>query len=206
MHRAIAHREDPGESLADLEVIAWDSETTGVALPARMGSLGDNLRHGLATVQRHGAVDIFYEGANRGLSMLAARESAAAWWLPDASRLSVSDRAAPLRAILNSWLQDRNAVVAKAAAVQFGDVGLILAGKRGAGKSTTALTCVEWGFSYLGDDLCAVSGDPATIYSIYNSATTESRALGRLAAYSPFVINKNSPQERTLVYLTEIEP
>src|SRR5439155_5504613 len=49
--------------------------------------------------------------------------------------------------------------------------GVLLAGKGGSGKSTTALRCVEAGLRYLADDYCMFSiGPPPKAFSMYNTA------------------------------------
>ncbi len=46
-----------------------------------------------------------------------------------------------------------------AAGVAHGDRGILLAGGTGAGKTTLALTLVQAGFDFLGDDMLFLSGD-----------------------------------------------
>jgi hypothetical protein len=64
-----------------------------------------------------------------------------------------------------------------AAAVGRAAGGVILAGKGGSGKSTTALACLNAGMHYAGDDYCAVANNtPPYLHSLYNSAKLRSKA------------------------------
>jgi len=47
--------------------------------------------------------------------------------------------------------------------------GVLLAGKGNAGKSTSALACLERGLLYAGDDYVLVSSPPGHVHSLYNT-------------------------------------
>ncbi len=57
-----------------------------------------------------------------------------------------------------------------AAAVAWGEHGLLITGFSGAGKTTTALACVEAGWRYIGDDVVLIGGPPLQATNLYRSA------------------------------------
>ena len=59
--------------------------------------------------------------------------------------------------------------------------GVLLAGRGGAGKSTTAMVCVDAGWDYVSDDYCVLdaSGQP-TAHALYGTAKLSPAALARL--------------------------
>ena len=73
-------------------------------------------------------------------------------------RLSLYERGKPFRVLLSVWLHDRGVQVVHAALVARGDRGVLLPGRGGAGKTTSALTCLLAGFRYLGDDYVGLEG------------------------------------------------
>ena len=88
---------------------------------------------------------------------------------------------APFRNLFHWALGDSGLAFAHAAAVGTAAGGILLAGRGGAGKSTTAMACVHAGWRYVADDYCVldVSGHPST-HTLYGSAKISPWALARL--------------------------
>jgi len=80
-------------------------------------------------------------------------------------------RASPLRRLLAHWFGSQGRYLFHGAAVGEPEGGVLILGAGGSGKSTTALTCLEDGMAYAGDDRCllAVHGSPH-VYSLYSTA------------------------------------
>ncbi|MBK6741677.1 MAG: hypothetical protein IPG66_01365 [Hydrogenophilales bacterium] len=81
----------------------------------------------------------------------------------------------PGKFALGSWLAHRGRPLVHAAGIAWHGRGALLLGVSGRGKSTTALACLGAGFSFLGDDLCALEASPhndrpPTIHGIYATA------------------------------------
>ena len=78
--------------------------------------------------------------------------------------------ARPFRKILHWWSADQSLQLIHAAAVGTIQGGVLLAGRSGAGKSTTALACLAEGLAYAGDDYClAEPGRAPFVHAIYLS-------------------------------------
>lgn len=76
----------------------------------------------------------------------------------------------PFRTIFSWWFARQESVVVHGASVGTIEDGVLLCGKGGSGKSTTALSCVEAGFLYAGDDSVLIeNGTCPTIHSIYHT-------------------------------------
>ncbi|HEY5563950.1 MAG TPA: hypothetical protein VIL33_00070 [Rhodothermia bacterium] len=90
---------------------------------------------------------------------------------PNGDRFTLYERAKPFLFPLLLWHGDRNAQVIHAALVEKGGRGVLIVGREGAGKTTTALACVQAGFNYLADDYVALKEEGRFFhgYSIYNS-------------------------------------
>ena len=77
---------------------------------------------------------------------------------------------------------------------------VLLAGKGGSGKSTTALACALAGFGYLGDDYCAVDPRDRSIHMVYRSAKIFPPAVEMLPALKPRIVSRGQlPLEKDIV-------
>ena len=90
-----------------------------------------------------------------------------------------------------------------AAAIGRGDDALLLVGRGGAGKSTTALACLHGGMDYLADDYCLVGARPEPrVHSVYSSGKIHLRHLDDLTEFEPLVANrKELDREKALLFL-----
>lgn len=78
--------------------------------------------------------------------------------------------ARPFRKILHWWGADQSLQLIHAAAVGDAQGGVLLAGRSGSGKSTTALACLVGGLYYAGDDYCvAEPGHTPYVHAVYLS-------------------------------------
>lgn len=168
---------------ADFEICLFESALSGVSLPAHPISLETALpkseRAILHTVQYRAALDVNSEV----LQLLEPARRRAIVWQRDTSK-STHHRAAPLLQTLSWWLERRNCIVAHAAAVGICGTGVLLTGRGGSGKSTTALHCLIAGMQYVSDDYCAVTSDARgwNAYHLYNTGKIASDNLHRLPA------------------------
>src|SRR5262249_58368179 len=94
------------------------------------------------------------------LSALDVGTGLAVCWLDDARRVPYYQTGAPLKTILGWWFDRPDRQLLHAGAVGAGEAGVLLAGAGGAGKSTTALLCVDAGLRYAGDDYVLVATEP----------------------------------------------
>jgi hypothetical protein len=87
-------------------------------------------------------------------------------------------------------------------------LGVLLVGRSGSGKSTTALACLRHGMEFVGDDYVLLLADPVpTAYSLYNSAKMHSAFLEEvLPAWKPWVAREIGPENKSVFYLHENLP
>jgi hypothetical protein len=127
-----------------------------------------------------------------------------------ADELSLYEQGRPLHPLLTLWHNDRSVPVVHAGLVSLNDKGVLLAGMGGAGKTTSAITCLEAGFSYLSDDLIgiAVLTDGSFWgHSLYNSAYIDPEHLTKFPHLKPFAIKGTFPgDDKCLILLAQIWP
>lgn len=106
------------------------------------------------------------------IGMLVLFRGRQAWvCFRDTNAIPTWERAMPLRVVLNAWLQRSGKQIVHGAAIADEHRAVLLAGRGGSGKSSTALSCLAApGLSWMGDDLCLLQGGAqVTVASLYNS-------------------------------------
>ena len=83
--------------------------------------------------------------------------------------------------------------------------GVLIVGKGGMGKSTTALACLKSNLFYLSDDYTLISSNSLPrSYSLYSSAKKKPDDIERLPWLKPLIHNSNHlDQEKALYFLAE---
>lgn len=190
-----------------LTIDLWDTASTGVRAsvppwrrpePALAGSLDYYHDRRFRLLFRHrNTLWLQDRASGRGM-----------YWCEDASEISGSQMASPLRQLLAWWALDQDRVLCHAGAVGSAGGAVLLAGRSGAGKSTTALACQAGGLSFLGDDCVIVSDGPAPrVASLYNSAKLNRDNLDRFPGWKHRVHNPERPApEKAVFFVDRWEP
>lgn len=194
---ALEHLAAPAAQSPALQVLIWDDVTTGTVMPAppwegyavqkQSGHLeGLYTRRGDVRGFQSSRIKTAYNWSANALSMYDVNERVALYWTKDARDLPAYETSAPVRNILNWWVQERHYHFAHGAAVGTAAGGVLIAGKGGSGKSTAALACLNSGLLYASDDYCLVTADPApAAYSIFSSAKVDPGNLFRVEHIGP---------------------
>lgn len=167
--------------VAVTEFRAWDSVGSGVTPPRPPWSVGDYLPRDELRGSGEQGIDVSYALADRILSLWSRDQGLGRFWVNDASTLPSWEPGAPFRNLFHWALADRGLAFAHAAVVGTAAGGVLLAGRGGAGKSTTSMVCVDAGWRYVSDDYCVLegSGHP-TAHALYGTAKISPWALERL--------------------------
>ncbi|HRE46517.1 MAG TPA: hypothetical protein PLD47_02235 [Aggregatilineales bacterium] len=201
---ALAHIEIPLAETPDLTISLWDGSLTGEHIPPyeRMTSTeGDPTYR-----YRDAAYHIEYHTAFNLTLCIDFPNRRAAFFLPNPVVLPSWAQAFPLRTILNSWLRETPFQLTNAAAVGFPEGGVLIVGVAGAGKSVTALACLESPLQFAGDSFVLTAAEPTPmIYSLYSIAMLDADGLTRFPRYAPHALNKKrAADEEALIPLAEI--
>ncbi|MDF5726197.1 MAG: serine kinase [Rhizonema sp. PD37] len=212
-HLAIKPTENP-----DLTICLWDNASTGTQLPLLIGSLVELIQlhwtDYLGSRREIKAYDgdrirtNFHIGPNI-LSVLDRQQNLACYWIDDAQNIPYWEKGSPLQTILNWWTSDHQHQYIHAGAVGTPAGGVLLAGKGGSGKSSTALACINSPLVYASDDYCLVSTDPKPyVYSLYNTAKLKGQAdLERFPQLAPLVNNvERLGLEKAMLFLHQHHP
>lgn len=166
--------EDSRKGIPTYRIDIWDSESTHMEFPVAPCGIDDISVRG----ELPGFISARFEAAffthARMLTLIDHDRKHGIVCLASRSNIPAFELACPLRGIL-SWILRRNgSAMVHAASVGTRDGFVLIGGKSGAGKSSTALRALVGGLFYMGDDICAIScrNNIPTVHGIYSSGKT----------------------------------
>jgi hypothetical protein len=178
---AFAHRRCDESASPDVTVDVFDSESTRTPLPAPPWSWDAYRARGDIDGYNTKAVRVAFAPGASALSVFDADSGRACWWVPDAARLPASEQGAPLRTLVQWSFESHGLQLVHGASVGIDGRGVLLVGGGGSGKSSSALACLQAGWSFVGDDYCLVESVPGrAAYSVYCTAKLDDTARDRL--------------------------
>lgn len=151
-----------------------------------------------------------YHPGTETLSVVDLENKRAFYWKRNDAPMPYYEACSPFRSLLHSWMREQDSYFVHGAAVGFPSGGVMLVGKGGSGKSTSALACLESELSYAGDDYCVVKGNPAagyTVHSLYCTAKlVEMQNLEAFPEIAGNVINwQRDPGEKVALSLYALQ-
>ena len=205
--KALDHLAVTDESAPDLTICLWDSESTGQRMVERPWQEQDFLARGVIQGYNTERIYTAFQHGSGAVSVLDLERNLAVFWAPD-PRVPYWEKGSPLRSILHWWLLNNGLQLVHAAAVGNSNGGVLIGGKGGSGKSTTALSCLDSDLLYVGDDytLLGIDSGPV-VHSLYNSAKLNSDQLQRFPALLPLAANSDRlADEKALLFVNEHFP
>lgn len=157
--------------LPDLTLCIWDSDSTSVKMvppPCTHESFTDR---GEVRGFNSSRIKFAFFWTEYSVNLMDHSTKIGIYWVPKAEALPYWAQAAPLRTLFHWWMEKNGCQLLHGAAVGTDDGAVLLTGKGGVGKSTTALSCLRAGFRYLADDYVIARLDPdPLVYSLYCTA------------------------------------
>jgi hypothetical protein len=135
------------------------------------------------------------------LNLLDLERRVGMFWVRSDDQLPFWTRASPLRTLLHWWTFANGAHLLHAAAVGDEQGTLLITGKGGVGKSTTALACLTSGMRYIADDYVVVSLDPPLVHSLYSTAKLNRPQMERFPQLAGLVSNRDVNDDKAVVQL-----
>ena len=155
-----------------------------------------------------GELRVAWSAAERSISVFSAKEKQAFFQVPDAAAIPTWEQATPFRRVMHWWASDEGLQLVHAAAIGTPAGGVLLVGKGGSGKSTTALACVGSRLGYAADDYCLLSsGHPPQVHSLYGSGKAGTGSKARLPKLrAAFDASRLHEQDKTVIFVEEHSP
>lgn len=184
------------------KIYLWDSDSTGIKIPAPPWNNEDYLARGEIRNGADNNIQIYFNLASGILNIIDLANSTAIFWINNVKNIPYYEMGAPLIHIFHRLLTKLDLQIIHSAALGFAQGGILLAGKGGSGKSSSALRCLTTSLNYASDDYCLISNQPApTAYSLYCSAKVDDKALQTFNYLKSNIINNDSPDEKSVLIL-----
>jgi len=205
---ALAHNEIVPIGDPDFTFHIWDESSSGIAPPPACWDWAKLYGHGEITslIDHERYLQIFNDLTIMSAAYRPSRE--AVIWVPSIRHAAERERGAPLVTLINWWASEYGYFNIHAAAVGRPDGGVLILGKSGAGKSHTAIACLESDLLYVADDHCLVSAkDGPVCASIYSTAKLHLYDLYRFPILQKHERESIRTQEgKAIFFLSEIAP
>ena len=172
-------------------LVVWDGTSPSALPPEPPWQATDYTAFGVVERYSNEAIRFAFDVETSSLITCDFGDDTSYTWLPSIAQLPEWAMAAPFRIVL-SWLCNRHHMqIVHGAAVAIEDKAVLLAGKGGSGKSTTALACALAGWIYLGDDYCAVEPAAGKVHMVYRTAKVTISTLKMLPSLADWIVNRN---------------
>ena len=190
---ALEHLTTQPDASPALTVCLWDGESTQSLKSPAPRSLKDDTGRGEVRHFYGDRILTAYNNGSGAVSMMERSKNLALWWIRDAADVPFYESGSPLLTLFHWWMNGRGLQVVHAGAVGTRKAGVLLAGRSGSGKSTTALACLDSELLYAGDDHCLLGMNPIPyVFSLYSSAKLEADQMQRF----PHLLNAMSHLDR----------
>lgn len=185
----------------DLSIYLWESDSTGVYPPAPPWASQEGIAQGEIWRLHDDRYDMISLSAHHILNVLDKAQNAAYYWVDAADQLPWSESGSPLLVILEWWMASRGLYVVHAGAVGTLAGGVLLLGRGGTGKSTTALACLDSSLMYASDDHALFSAEPSPhVYSLYGSGKVSYADVSRFPILNKSVRRVNDAEGDQALY------
>lgn len=199
---ALAHLEVSPVSSPDAVFHIWDSESTGTDMLPPPCSRGCFTSRGDIWTMASPRYKSAYLWSEYALNLFDNVTATGMYWTPAATTLPYWATASPLRCLFHWWAESKGCQLVHAAAVGHEDGALLITGKGGLGKSTTALACLGNGLAYIGDDYVLVQLDPVpTVHSLYCTAKLNQDQMARFPGLADLATRCGSEDDKAVMYL-----
>jgi hypothetical protein len=186
----------------DLTIDIWDKSKTGISGP--IDSISEKQVE-LRTVTSSADSRIVASRDSETSLFLDRKEKRIIASFASARRMNNYDLSKPFNKILALWYRDMNIEIIHASMISKEGKGILFLGKGGSGKTTAALSCLNAGFNYLGDDHVGLSwkDNSFTGHSLYASALIYANHLKRFPQLQKFEMKNNfNNDEKSIIYFS----
>jgi hypothetical protein len=188
---ALAHLEVVPDRAPDAHFHIFESEASGVEIPPPPFPRTSYTDRGDIWGANSPTIRSAFHWIECSVNLMDLSRGIGLYWVQSVGMLPYWCYASPLRSLFHWWMTHNGCQLLHAAAIGSPDGALLITGKGGVGKSTTALACLTSGMSYVADDYLVVGLDPEPMaYSLYATAKLEPGQLARFPEFEPLVSNR----------------
>lgn len=200
---ALEHLSIPETDATDVTLCIWDSDSTNTKMvppPVKWDCFTDR---GDIWGFNSRRIKTAFHWIECSLNLMDLESRTGIYWVETADTLPYWVHASPLRTLFHWWMENNGCQLLHAAAVGTEKGAVLITGKGGIGKSTTALSCLQSGLFYLADDYVVASLEPESlVHSLYSTAKLNADHVMNFPGLTRFVKNPDKlDQEKAVMFL-----
>ncbi len=200
---ALEHLRIPRVNIPDLTLCIWDSDSTSVDMvppPCKRESFTDR---GDIWGFNSSRIKAAFHWIECSVNLMDHLTRTGIYWVQRAETLPYWVHASPLRTLFHWWMERNGCQLLHAAAVGTEEGAVLITGKGGIGKSTTALSCLQSGLYYVADDYLIARLEPEPlVYSLYCTAKLNADHVVSFPEFSKLVQNSTKlDKEKAVMFL-----
>jgi hypothetical protein len=155
----------------DLVLHVWDTESTGQKAPPPPCLRKDFTDRGDIWGFDSKRFRTAFHYSEYSVNLMDTQGRTGIYWVRSPRHFPYWVYSSPFRTLFHWWMQMNGRQLVHAAAIGNPEGAVLVTGRGGSGKSSTALRCLEDGWLYLGDDYVVVAKDPIPqVFSLYCTA------------------------------------
>lgn len=203
MTLALEHLSISETSNPDMTLNIWDTESTKIEMPPPPCEWEDFTDRGDIWGFNSMRIKTAFHWSEFSVNLMDMETNTAVYWVKTPSKFPYWVYSSPFRTIFHWWMEKNNCQLLHAAAVGTEDGAVIITGKGGVGKSTTAVICLNNGLFYLSDDYVIVKkGSSPKVYSLYSTAKLNMEDMPKFPALQKFAGQAvEEDQEKEVLFL-----
>ena len=200
---ALEHLKIEAPAFPDVTINVWDTLSTGVQMIPPPCEWADFTDRGDIWGFNSQRIKTAFHWSEYSVNVMDMSANTGVYWVKNPNAFPYWVYSSPFRTILHWWMEKNGCQLLHAAAVGTSDGAVLITGKGGTGKSTSALTCLNGGMKYLGDDYVIVKKDPEPmVFSLYSTAKLNVGDLDKFPGLKPFIGERvNADQEKEVLFL-----
>jgi hypothetical protein len=189
---ALSHLEIPDSNTFLFTFHIWDSDSTNVDPPPPPFKSSCYTDRGDIWGMNSNRIHTAFHWIECSINVMDMHSGTAVYWVKNPKLLPYWCFASPLRTLFHWSMSHYGNQLLHAACVGNNKGGILITGKGGTGKSSTALSCLRHGMYYLADDYLVVSLIPEPrVYSLYSTAKINTDQLSKYKEFNSQIINHN---------------
>ena len=187
----------------DLTLCVWDSESTGVEMVPHPVGIEDFTDRGDIWGFYSSRFKTAFHWSDFSVNVMDLQRGIGIFMVETTGRFPYWVYSSPLRTLFHWWMESKGLQLVHAAAIGTNEGAVLVTGKGGRGKSTTAITCLTDGMYYLSDDYIIVGIQPEpAVFSLYNTAKINAEDLERFPELAELCINPEKlSHEKAVMYM-----
>ncbi|MCF6342538.1 MAG: glycosyltransferase [Bacteroidales bacterium] len=187
----------------DMTINVWDSISTNTSMPPPPCNWADFTDRGDIWGFNSKRIKTAFHWSEYSVNVMDMLSNTGVYWVKNPKAFPYWVYSSPFRSMIQWWMEKNDCQLLHAAAIGTDHGAVLVSGKGGAGKSTSAVSSLKAGLFYLADDYVIVKkGVEPKVYSLYSTAKLNTEDMPKFPAFQKFAAKTiKKDQEKAVLFL-----